>query len=520
MINRWIRNIIIFCLLFLSCECYANDDLLVFIDGPVFAVKDDIQDVFAYAPEGGIIDWDWTSLDEELVFDEDQYDYDDYSLGRFYSPSAGIWTLRVNANNGESNGTDTELFYVCEVEAIVDNDYSSATQYVPLNGSISLYADSNPSTGTPYVDDRYYFPSGSPTWTITTKPEGAENPNLSTWTTTKCTGGGTDAVTLNEFSAPGTYILHAQAGANDDGADITVVVFSATLSWTAGWAIDGLMNIPIDLNVNPSSVKAYITNVDFDIEPTSTSYGNLEVGNALSAILQRDADITHWKVNKAIWYDDTDGDEYPEDCPSSDVYYEISAEFTLGGQTYYPSSTAALRVWSCYCPPESEFCCGESGPDSFWTGSPQINTQQISANHWHATVEQGSFRRSVQASYEVFNPVNSQFYDMIEAEEAYHVEQYEDTDGSSTNGYYVDLWDPLLVMGNVDYYEPFEGSTQEQAAVNALNCFLDAVEYEMEQCDEIMDSPDFYCDVEAEAKSEAGSEYGLAFECAYGEECN
>ncbi|MEJ2051376.1 MAG: hypothetical protein P8Y60_16340, partial [Calditrichota bacterium] len=193
--------------------------------------NEDAKEVYARRLEGGsVVYWDWDSEDDELHY-ENQYDYDDHSTGYFYSGYAGIWDVHVTGYSEGSNDTAENLFYVSEVDSVAHWWYyagswymDDGTQYIALDGSISLCANSNPP-GYPY--DVAYFPSGSPTWQVTDQ----EHLTLDESNSGFCYGGSQqDQLTISDFPAAGIYTVAARAGSLDSGDNIDVVVFDTGIS--------------------------------------------------------------------------------------------------------------------------------------------------------------------------------------------------------------------------------------------------------------------------------------------------
>jgi hypothetical protein len=236
MIKHWTRNTLIFCLILVSGECYANDYLVIVIENPnVFAVKGVIKGVDAevvYDDEhqqyfgGPVVYWDWDWEDDELHLDHQ--DDDDYgSTGYFYSNYAGIWPIHLTAYDGDSNDTADADFYVCEVSELMDDNWNTGTLYVPLNETIDIFANSNPCKNYGQVGMEVYFPTGSPVWEVNEYAPGADyrDVTLVTGQSDCVVGGGNDKLTFSA-SVPGPYKIKATCGDNDEGDDIDVVVYT------------------------------------------------------------------------------------------------------------------------------------------------------------------------------------------------------------------------------------------------------------------------------------------------------
>ena len=139
--------------------------------------------------------------------------------------SAGFKNISLKVVDDEGQDSKNNAYcevIVSEVWEICNEWYETGDQYVPVGGSIYLYANSNPDNGLSYPYDLYYFPTGQPTWTIESKPPGSD-PSFTEWTSGKCEGGGDDAITLYNLDKTGTYVIHAEAGPADSGDDINVI---------------------------------------------------------------------------------------------------------------------------------------------------------------------------------------------------------------------------------------------------------------------------------------------------------
>jgi hypothetical protein len=335
------------------------------------------------------------------------------------------------------------------------------------------------------------------------------------------------SATISNVSINGTTVT-ATATFNTTGTNLTITaatscqgspassssfsVFQSSINISSNNVTDGA-TVNVDLIITPESLKSSLTDVYFNILQSTTYYGNPD--NSLSTIEQRDQDITHWKVEKALWYSNHQGincDQSSNNCNWSSGY-DISVEYWIGDEffMFLPTNLPNLTVAAAVC---LDFCGGKSWTTNFWAGDIQINTQQIDPNHWHATVDVNDFRRNVQADKQVYNLATSQFYPMILAEELHHKYQYEHPET-----YYPDLWDASNVMDSVHANEPYEGNTEAAAIWAARTAFNIAVAAEEGRTDNELSDPDRWCPLEADAKNEASASYIMAIECAYCEDC-
>jgi len=190
----------------------------------------------SYDPDNGEPQGEGNGIDDYY------WDYDDYSGwhndGQTPShtfSSIGYYYVQLKVKDdddpqGESSWYDTCWVIVSEVDEIVNEDYENGTQFVPIGGGINLYANSNPCIPHPDPDEVYYFPSGSPTWSVESHPYGA-NPSLSPWGTQYCVGGGNDAAYLSGLTVPGDYVIRAKCGSSDSGDTITVTAVEVEITY-------------------------------------------------------------------------------------------------------------------------------------------------------------------------------------------------------------------------------------------------------------------------------------------------
>ncbi|MCK4794957.1 MAG: hypothetical protein KAV87_65110, partial [Desulfobacteraceae bacterium] len=160
---------------------------------------------------------------------------------------------------------------------------------------------------------------------------------------------------------------------------------------------------------------------------------------------------------------------------------------------------------------------GSAWPTQFFSGNPTYNvTQNPVTLQWEATVAVGTFIRNVQASHNNVTNANSQYWHQVENEEVFHVGQFEGT----TSAIVADLWDPALVMAEVDANEPYVAPTRAGALALAQAAFATAVNNEMNRSNTITFAyppgpGGRRCDIEREAKAAAGSSHHTTMACSY-----
>jgi hypothetical protein len=222
--NRYIlTSIFIFvCFCFIICNVSYSCvpvGIDIYYDWYVVPVGDSVY-VWTDVYSGAVDDWDWDYDWLNVYVDYNAPDGYGMYVGSDY---AGTYAPEVEAYSSGSSDYDYCYVYVSEVDEIVNENYETGTQYVPVGGQINLYANSYPDNGQSYPYDEYYFPYGEPTWSITSKPSGS-NQGLSTWDSGKCVGGGEDALTLSNLTVAGDYVVKAVCGYYDSGNTITVTV--------------------------------------------------------------------------------------------------------------------------------------------------------------------------------------------------------------------------------------------------------------------------------------------------------
>ena len=264
---------------------------------------------------------------------------------------------------------------------------------------------------------------------------------------------------------------------------------------------DGL-RVDIDLIVTPEDGKNYIASIELValVPEGVTNYGNPE-GEGLT--FSQRGDITQWQIDNTRWYS-----IQPCHC-NYDSVWEIKATYSFGES----NSTTNTVTFKASAGPD---CVnGRAEPDNIWSGDIEITTVQLPDGKWQATITYGTFHRNVVGTLKVFCEYESQYYNMVQAEEVFHVGQYEGTTSTILNH----LWNAQLVMADATATQP-EAFTQDGAITLARNAFIAAlVSEEYRSAGHMMDSPPHptRCAAENEAKSAIGASYRLTMPCAYPE---
>jgi hypothetical protein len=128
---------------------------------------------------------------------------------------------------------------------------------------------------------------------------------------------------------------------------------------------------------------------------------------------------------------------------------------------------------------------------------------------WEATVSAGDFRKEVKSLVQVKCNPNSQFYDMIVAEENFHKGQHEGT----TSTILADLWNANTIIQDVLSQNPFVGVSEAEAKAKADQAVRDAIIQEERRSLSLFLTRE--CDLEREAKTAAHSSHRVSLKCTY-----
>jgi hypothetical protein len=203
-----------------------------------------------HAPVAYVSNWykheplgDVVSFDGSGSYDPDAGDYLNYSWtfpAEAYSisgQSSSTSSCRFNTagsyyvylyvtDNHNATDYDYAYVYVVEVASVTESGTGATSIWVPVNGSANLQASPYPSTS---------WPSGKPTWSITSQPGGAS----------ASVTPGSGAATLNNMTVPGLYRAKAVCGSSDDGASIDVKAIDVQIntSFPASIAVGGTLSL-------------------------------------------------------------------------------------------------------------------------------------------------------------------------------------------------------------------------------------------------------------------------------------
>lgn len=345
-------------------------------------------------------------------------------------------------------------------------------------------------------------PPSTLTVTATPNPSVSEDDLPACWTLTGGIGTGKLTRTVDK-TTPGETVITCTC--NESMKETTIWVVRGEVSLASSYACDG-EEVDVDLILTPISVKGHITSVQWQAtEPVDvTNYGSPS-GQGLT-FSQRSADITEWKIDNARWYANQ------QDLCNDTAEWEIEATYEIAGShscsTDYDPTTVVTFTASASA--GTGACLdGKAWVDSLWSGSIQINTQQLPNGQWEATISQGTWQRDVQASSWWSAPANSQYYNMVKDEEQFHEGQYEGT----TSTIFDDLWDDQIVMADATANQPFVAATEaaaRQAAESAFNTARQNEEYRSYLLHAAR-----LCPKEQEAKTAAGSSHRVAMPCTY-----
>ncbi len=263
--------------------------------------------------------------------------------------------------------------------------------------------------------------------------------------------------------------------------------------------------VPISLNVQPSGVPTP-QNVEFSSATHSMSYGN-PIGHTTLSFDPYDPAQNSSRIQNAIWYSNQ-----PDYCNVLSSY-TISATADIGGINMSSTHDPALTVSTSF---ESPICTnGNSGVGHNFLGDPDYHfffnslTQQ-----WEVTVTIGNFDWEVIGYYENYCSQSSQYWQQVEDEEQFHIGQYEGTNSDI----FIDLWDPELVIDEVQANQPYTHANRDVAEQLAIASFEIAKFNERTRSFYIITTPEpdgRQCQMESEAKTAIGASYRGTMPCAY-----
>ena len=340
--------------------------------------------------------------------------------------------------------------------------------------------------------------------TVSLSASGAAGPPY-TWSTV---GGNASVTTNGEVTgvSPG-YATITATDANGCSAEKEIAVIQVEIDLADTQGCDG-EQVDVDLVVTPSNAVSYISGVQFTAEePFGSGQFDNPSGQGIS-VVPRSSDITEWQIPNVRWYSTQTSqcNDYSD--------YEIMATYNVGGSQCQTDPVMFLAF-------AGECTSGSADIFQYFSGDIDITTTQVSPTNWEATVTQGTFRRDVQALYLVNCPTNSQFYNMVLAEELYHRDmQFENPNHPILSAY----WLPSTIIANVTALEPYTGATEQATISAASNSFEFYRNAEIVRSRiEALTPPthpgavpgDVRCALETEAKTAAGASHRMKMECSY-----
>ncbi|MCP4145979.1 MAG: hypothetical protein GY752_11960, partial [bacterium] len=288
-----------------------------------------------------------------------------------------------------------------------------------------------------------------------------------------------------------------------DAMMVKVVEFVVTI--TPSNVCDGF-ETPFKLDIlpaaTPRAVLGQLSNIVFTAPTAVASLGN-PAGSTTLTFSALDANY-EGTITTTNWYSTQAGH-----CNPLSVY-NVGATATFDGDAVATKNNTAFTISSAF----GTCIDGESTLDNTFSGSMTIHIANPSAGVFNATLTIGTFVRDMQASSSWTVWANSQYHDMVRDEEQYHEGQWEGTNGNLI----ADLWDPALILAEIQGAQPYVGATQAAAVALANAAYGTAIANEDTRSTNLaisIPAPGRRCAIETEAKTAAGSSYRVAMPCAY-----
>jgi hypothetical protein len=262
-------------------------------------------------------------------------------------------------------------------------------------------------------------------------------------------------------------------------------------------ACDG-NSIPITVYCFPTNLTPTQIQVSWEL-----SAGNVSYGNPAGDYIQIDpgSDQYHWTIPNARWY------------ATQTDHCNDTAFYNLRCKVSYPNNSPIETDRTLIVDAASKCAYGSANPYDFFSGEIDIQTEQIGPYRWKATVSQGTFVRDVKARINIQVSPDSQFYNLVVAEENFHkTQQFENPNHPIIKNY----WKAEDVMTELQKLAPFYGATEKEAKASARR------EWERVQKQKVKEDQDRFlypkpdrCAIEKEAKDAVGASYRLKMKCAY-----
>lgn len=337
------------------------------------------------------------------------------------------------------------------------------------------------------------------TMSVTVTPAGAPVTFESGATGVATVSGGGSSLNVHGVSAGEANLRAMLNGSECESKKVYVGELSLTLGSNS--VCDG-SDVAVTVTVQPSNLPN-LRNVTFESNTTVTSLGN-PIGHTNLAFDPYNASTHQSRIQNAIWYS-TQAD-HCNDFSS----YEINVKADVGGTTLESSNQPVLTV-------DASGTCnnGAASPTQFFSGQPAVTvTHNSGTGQWEAIVQAGTFIRNVRATHNNITNVNSQYWQMIENEEVFHVGQLEGTSSNIVS----DLWDPAAVLAASA--GPHVAATQNTARALAQAAFNRALNAEMTRSNTIAfqyppGANGRRCNIESEAKNAAGATHHGTMTCSY-----
>ena len=183
----------------------------------------------------------------------------------------------------------------------------------------------------------------------------------------------------------------------------------------------------------------------------------------------------------------------------------IEATFEIAGVKTCSTSPETITVWVA--------ADSKTYPKNYFSGDPCYTTvYDPNTQLWKTTVTQGTFVRDTQGEFDWSDGLNedSQFYDMIVAEEAWHKE---DQIENSNHAIWGTAYLTANIMNAVQANEPYTDATEQDSLDKAQQAFQDAKDDEKDRSSLYLAQTEQKCALEEEAKDVAGSSHCLTLEC-------
>ena len=301
----YINMMILLYLFIMTSETLANEqnpivDIHIFRGYPNSINVGESLDIysFSYDPDDdpdddppflGIVHWLWI-IDGEPAGESIEESHIDWTF-----EEAGIHTVQLYVQDNDHPDPDNDPWFgPAELTVYVNKvaapfwwwygsewDYADETMYVSLNEPFYISANGNPCA--PNYDT--YFPPGEPTWSIIKAPEGVDIEEDIEWETSNSGytyfEDATDEIDFNNgISVPGPYTIHVQAGQDDTGADITVVVLGLNIIILNP---DTLDEQPWDVPIEQDKGVAFKIFLPEPIENLSSFSGTIGIATAVNS---------------------------------------------------------------------------------------------------------------------------------------------------------------------------------------------------------------------------------------------